>query len=270
MATETITAGEYRTIALEWRGATATLRLSRPDRLNAINTEMQDELRDALAHLKDEGRARSLVLTGEGRAFCSGADVKEWQESPMEGVDAVRRRVDRMADIPVAITQLPFPVIAGVNGVAAGIGFSLVLACDVVVASEGARFIQAFAQLGLIPDGGSTWFLPRLIGVHRAKELIFTMRPVDAAEGRDLGFVNTIVAPELLTETVAGLADQLASGPTLAYAAAKKLVNAAGDADLESATAGEGLHQALCFASDDAREGIVAFLEKRRPEFRGR
>ncbi|MHB8571845.1 MAG: enoyl-CoA hydratase/isomerase family protein [Candidatus Dormibacteria bacterium] len=257
-------------VQLEREGAVATVRLNRPEALNAINLPMQRELVAALDSLRGDESVRAVILTGAGRAFNAGADVRQMRETEFATTAQVRTVVQQYGLIISGITELEVPVIAAVGGVAAGIGFSLVMACDLVVAGRSARFIQAFAQLGLIPDGGSTWLLPRQIGMARAKELIFSMRPLEAPEARELGIVNQVVDDDQVEAVAQGLAAQLATGPTRAYGAAKRLVNQSARTDLATALDSEAALQAICFATDDAREGVSAFLEKRRPSFTGR
>jgi 2-(1,2-epoxy-1,2-dihydrophenyl)acetyl-CoA isomerase len=256
----------YETIRFEVADGVATITLSRPESLNALNAAMRREL---LAALKAAGRdetARAVVLTGEGRGFCSGADLR--------GGSAERefRRVVTTEYNPLikAIRDLPKPVIAAVNGVAAGAGVSLALACDLIWAAEEARFIQAFVKIGLVPDSGSTRTLVRALGRHRAAQLIFTGEPLSAKEAHAAGLVNAVVPQAELGEAVAEVAAGLAAGPTRAIGYAKRLINHAEDASLDASLAMEAGLQELAGRTDDHAEGVAAFGEKREPRFVGR
>jgi 2-(1,2-epoxy-1,2-dihydrophenyl)acetyl-CoA isomerase len=209
-----------------------------------------------------------IVLTGAGRAFCSGQDLGDAQSLGAVDFEAVLR--DEYVPMIRAITDAPVPVIAAVNGVAAGAGANLALACDLVIACERASFIQAFARIGLIPDAGGTSFLPRRVGLQRAMGAALLAEPVSARKAEDWGMIWEAVADDRFAEVVAARAAQLASGPTGAYAALKRALRGAFDQDLETQLALEAELQGACGASADFREGVAAFLEKRRPLFAGR
>lgn len=256
----------YETIRVKGADGVATITLSRPDSLNALNAAMRREL---LAALKAAGRdetVRAVVLTGEGRGFCSGADLR--------GGSAERefRRVVTTEYNPLirAVRDLPKPVIAAVNGVAAGAGVSLALACDLIWAAEEARFIQAFVKIGLVPDSGSTRTLVRALGRHRAAQLIFTGAPLSAADAHAAGLVNAVVPHAELSEAVAKVAAGLAAGPTRAIGYAKRLINHAEDVSLDASLTMEAGLQELAGRTDDHAEGVAAFGEKREPRFVGR
>lgn len=256
----------YDTILVEAADDVATITLNRPDSLNALNGAMRREL---LAAFKAAGRdeaIRAVVLTGAGRGFCSGADLRGGAE------ERAFRRVltDEYNPLIVAIRELPKPVIAAVNGVAAGAGVSLALACDLVYASEDARFIQAFIRIGLVADSGSTRTLVRSLGRHRAAALIFSGEPLGAAEARDAGLVNEIVPPDQLASTVQAAAAKLAAGPTRAIGLAKRAINHAEDALLAESLAMEASLQELAGRTEDHAEGAASFAEKREPRFVGR
>jgi 2-(1,2-epoxy-1,2-dihydrophenyl)acetyl-CoA isomerase len=256
----------YETILVDVADGVATITLNRPESLNALNATMRREL---LAAFKAAGRdeaIRAVVVTGAGRGFCSGADLRGGAE------ERAFRRVltGEYNPLIVAIRELPKPVIAAVNGVAAGAGVSLALACDLVYASEGARFIQAFVRIGLVPDSGSTRTLVRALGRHRAAALIFGGEPLEAAEARTAGLVNEVVPGEQLTATVRSAAAKLAAAPTRAIGLAKRAINHAEDALLSESLAMEASLQELAGRTEDHAEGAAAFGEKREPRFVGR
>jgi len=256
----------YETIRVEVASGVATITLNRPESLNALNATMRRELLAALKHVRRDDDVRAVVLTGEGRGFCSGADLR--------GGSAERefRRVVTTEYNPLiqAIRELPKPVIAAVNGVAAGAGVSLALACDLIWAAEEARFIQAFVKIGLVPDSGSTRTLVRALGRHRAAQLIFSGEPLSASEALGAGLVNAVVPQAELGEAVAAVAAGLAAGPTRAIGYAKRLINHAEDASLDASLAMEAGLQELAGRTDDHAEGVAAFGEKREPRFVGR
>jgi 2-(1,2-epoxy-1,2-dihydrophenyl)acetyl-CoA isomerase len=256
----------YETIRFEVANGVATITLNRPDSLNAMDAAMRRELLAALKAIRRDDEVRAVVLTGEGRGFCSGADLR--------GGSAERefRRVLTTEYNPLiqAIRELPKPVIAAVNGVAAGAGVSLALACDLVWAAEEARFIQAFAKIGLVPDSGSTRTLVRALGRHRAAQLIFTGEPLSAKDAQAAGLVNAVVPQTELSTEVAKVAAGLAAGPTRAIGHAKRLINHAEDAPLGASLAMEAGLQELAGRTEDHAEGVAAFGEKREPRFVGR
>lgn len=256
----------YDTILVEVAHGVATITLNRPDSLNALNAAMRREL---LAAVKGAGRddaVRAVVLTGAGRGFCSGADLRGG------ATERAFRRVltDEYNPLIVSIRELPKPVIAAVNGVAAGAGVSLALACDLVYASEDARFIQAFIRIGLVSDSGSTRTLVRALGRHRAAALIFGGEPLGAAEAEAAGLVNEVVPGDQLSATVQAAAAKLAAAPTRAIGLAKRAINHAEDAPLAESLAMEASLQELAGRTEDHAEGAAAFGEKRGPRFVGR
>lgn len=259
-------AATYETILVEVADGVAIITLNRPDSLNALNVAMRREL---LAAFKAAGRddaVRAVVLTGAGRGFCSGADLRGG------ATERAFRRVltDEYNPLIVAIRELPKPVIAAVNGVAAGAGVSLALACDLVHASEDARFILAFIRIGLVPDSGSTRALVRTLGRHRAAELIFSGEPLGAPEARAAGLINEVVPGDKLSATVQAAAAKLAAAPTRAIGLAKRAINHAEDALLAESLAMEASLQELAGRTEDHAEGATAFAEKREPRFVGR
>jgi 2-(1,2-epoxy-1,2-dihydrophenyl)acetyl-CoA isomerase len=256
----------YQAIRVDLADAVATITLNRPESLNSLNAPMRAEL---LAAVKAAGRdeaVRAVVITGEGRGFCSGADLR--------GGSAERdfRRVltDQYNPLITAIRELPKPVIAAVNGVAAGAGVSLALACDLVYAADDARFIQAFVRIGLVPDSGSTRTLVRALGRHRAARLIFSGEPLSSVEAQAAGLVAEVVPADQLAGVAHAAAARLAAAPTRAIALAKRAINHAEDALLAESLAMEAALQELAGRTEDHAEGVAAFGEKREPRFLGR
>jgi len=258
----------YEHIILEKKEGVATLTLNRPEKLNAINGKMIEELESAMAEIRKDKDVRALVITGAGRGFCSGADIGDMAQAgaPVE----TRYWVQMAHKIILALTDLEKPVIAKVNGVAVGIGCSLALSADIIIASENAQFSLIFSRIGLIPDGGSLFHLPRLVGPAKAKELIFTAKIVDAKEAERIGLINKAVPADKLDNEVNTLAKQLAEGPTVAFGIAKKIINKGLSMDLGSVLECEAFGQTIAGTTEDAREGVIAFLEKRKPEFKGK
>ncbi len=257
---------QYSTIRSEQADGVATITLDRPESLNALNATMRRELRAALKAAARDEAVRAVIITGAGRGFCSGADLR--------GGDTERdfRRVltDEYHPLVMAIRDLPKPVIAAVNGVAAGAGVSLALACDLVYAAEEARFIQAFVRIGLVPDSGSTRVLVRALGRHRAAQLIFSGEPLSATEAHAAGLVNVVVPAAELAAAAQEAAARLATAPTTAIGYAKRAINHAEDALLSESLAMEAALQELAGRTDDHAEGVAAFGEKREPRFIGR
>jgi len=254
------------TIRVEVADGVATLVLNRPDSLNALNSTMRRELLAAIKAMARDESVRAVVITGEGRGFCSGADLRGGS-----GEREFRRVLTNEYNPLVrAIRDLPKPVIAAVNGVAAGAGVSLALACDIVYAAEEARFIQAFVKIGLVPDSGSTRTLVRALGRHRAAQLVFSGEPLSASEAQAVGLVNEVAPAAELADLVRQRASALAAAPTKAIAFAKRLVNGAEDATLDESMAFEAALQELAGRTEDHAEGIAAFGEKREPRFVGR
>ncbi len=257
---------QYETIRTEVRDGILTITLDRPDSLNALNGTMRRELLTAFKAAGRDDAVRAVVLTGAGRGFCSGADLRGGAS------EREFRRVITTEYNPLilAIRSLPKPVIAAVNGVAAGAGVSLALACDLVYAAEGARFVLAFVRIGLVPDSGVTRTLVRALGRHRAAGLIFSGEPISAGEAQQAGLVNAVVAPDRLAAHVADVAAKLAAGPTRAIGYAKRLINGAEEDGLEGSLAVEAAFQELAGRTQDHAEGVAAFTEKRDPRFTGR
>ena len=245
----------------------ATVTLDRPDKLNALTEEMYDALIAGFAELAADDGVRAVVLTGAGRAFCAGSDVAGMVNRDLA---AGRQRMHKRARLAMAVAGLEKPVIAAVRGAAVGIGFSLAMACDLIVASETARFVQAFKNLGLVPDGGSVFFLTRLVGVARAKELVFTARPLGAAEAHEWGIVSRVVPDAELEGATGALAAELAGSATFALGLAKKMFQSMSVPSLEMLLETENLAANAAKLTEDHAEGLAAFREKRKPQFRGR
>jgi 2-(1,2-epoxy-1,2-dihydrophenyl)acetyl-CoA isomerase len=256
----------YETIVFE-QGPVARVTLNRPDRLNSFTAVMHDELRDALANLAD---ARVVVLTGAGRGFCAGQDLNDRAVAPGEAVDLGQTVETCWNPLIRTLTSLPQPVIARVNGVAAGAGANIAIACDIVVAARSAKFIQSFSAIGLIPDSGGTWHLPRLVGQARALGLALTGEPLAADKAAEWGLIWKAVEDEALDAEVDAVAGRLASLPPLGLAAIKEMIRSSWQYSLDEELERQaGAMRRLGF-TEDYREGVAAFLEKRTPNFTGR
>ena len=252
-------------VTVEVEGGICRITLNRPEVMNALNRPLRAALTAALLAGHS---ARVIVLTGAGRGFCSGQDLGDATGLDAAGFEATLN--DEYVPMIRAIVDAPVPVIAAVNGVAAGAGANLALACDLVIAAESAVFIQAFARIGLIPDAGGTSFLPRRVGVQRAMGAALLAEPVPAARAADWGMFWEAVPDDQFALVVAARAAHLAKGPTGAYAALKQALRGAFDQPLEAQLAVEARLQGVCGASGDFREGVAAFQEKRAPRFTGR
>lgn len=256
----------FETIRYDVADAIATITLDRPESLNALNAEMRRELLEAVKTVRRDEAVRAVIVTGAGRGFCSGADLRGGS-----GEREFRRvLVAEYNPLISALRDLPKPVVAAVNGVAAGAGVSLALAADLIVAAGEARFILAFGRIGLVPDSGATRTLVRALGRHRAAGLIFTGDPLSAEDAAAAGLVATVVPADQLAGAARELATRLALGPTRAIGYAKRIINAAEDATLAESLALEAALQELAGRSEDHAEGVAAFGEKREPRFLGR
>ena len=266
----------YETLLYEVDQGVATITLNRPAVLNAISQQMIEELQATLDTVKDDASVRAVVVTGAGRGFCSGADLKGRERvKPSEaaadastaGGERLRRTLNPLI---LAIRTIEKPFIAAVNGVAAGAGCNLALACDIVLASDEARFGNVFTRIGLIPDCGGHFFLPRLVGFHKAAELMFTGDIIDAHEAERLGLINRVVAHADLGKQARELAERLARGPTRAIGLCKRTMNVGITADLAAVLDAEAEGQGLARQTEDHWEGVQAFLEKRPAHFTGK
>ncbi|MBI4233866.1 MAG: enoyl-CoA hydratase/isomerase family protein [Chloroflexi bacterium] len=262
-------------VLLDVQDGVATITLNRPQSYNSISDAMMDTLAQALGECQRDA-VRAVVLAGAGRGFCSGADLREFTQALRErGAREFAEYLGETAGnlhrrVILPIRRLLKPVLAAVNGVAAGAGFSLALACDLRVASQDARFVLAYSNIGASPDGGSSFALPRLVGQARAMELYLLNETLDAARARELGLVALVVPQAELAARSAELARRLASGPTLAYGRAKALFDRSWTATLETQLELEANAIAACAVTADFAEGILAFSEKRTPVFKGR
>ncbi|WP_294243383.1 enoyl-CoA hydratase-related protein [uncultured Sphingomonas sp.] len=248
----------------ERRGDVLVLTLNHPDRLNAAPPALFDAIREAL---DQRGDARAVLIAGEGRAFCSGADISGGDVGP----DTVHRAlIDHYNPTMLAMADLPIPVVSAVRGAAAGIGCSLALAADFCVASESAYFLHAFVNIGLIPDGGASWMLPRLIGRARAAEMMLLGERVSATRALDWGMIHKVVADDRLDAEAFALAERLAAGPSVALGLMRRALHAGFDSYYATALAREAEDQRSARATQDGEEGGRAFFEKRPPRFQGR
>src|SRR5688500_11824171 len=257
----------YETIEFSVAGGIARLTLNRPDRLNSFTVQVHEEVADALGKLDD---ARVLVLSGAGRGFCAGQDLNDRAVAPGEAVDLGESVEQRYNPLIRKLVTLPMPVIARVNGVAAGAGANIALACDIVIAAKSARFIQSFAAIGLIPDSGGTWVLPRLVGQARALGLALTGEPLPAEKAAEWGLIWKAVEDDKLDSEVDALATRFATGPTRGLARIKAMLRESWDQSLESELNRQRDAMRELGYSDDYREGVAAFMEKRKPSFTGR
>ncbi|MFF8936573.1 enoyl-CoA hydratase/isomerase family protein [Streptomyces paradoxus] len=252
-------------------GHVLSLTLNRPEALNALTPDQRDEIVRLLSEASATPAIRAVVITGTGRGFCAGADLRgagtAGERLPGDVARTLRTGAQRLI---AAVLDCEKPVIAAVNGTAAGLGAHLAFACDLVLAAESARFIEVFVRRGLVPDGGGAYLLPRLVGPRRAKELMFFGDALSAPDAERLGLVNRVVRDEELEKTAHAWAERLASGPTRALAMTKQLVNASLDTDRAAAFAAEAAAQEINMTTADAREGVRSFVERRSAEFEGR
>ncbi|MGH6653652.1 MAG: enoyl-CoA hydratase-related protein [Actinocrinis sp.] len=250
--------------------AVATITLNRPDAMNALDVPTKVALLGALRKASDDASVRAVVLTGTGRAFCVGQDLREHAEKLMSGEPPLSTVREHYNPITLAIAQMPKPMIAALNGVAAGAGAAFAFACDLRIAADTAAFTLAFSQVGLSADSGASWTLPRLVGTAKAIELLFNPQKIGVREASRLGLVNEIVPAGQLAENVAALAARLAAGPTASYAALKASVHFGAAHTLAETLRFEDEMQTACGATADHREAVDAFLAKREPDFTGR
>jgi enoyl-CoA hydratase/carnithine racemase len=261
----------FEAIKYDVADGVARITLNRPERLNALSQVMRKEIFQAVTQSDERDDVRVIVVTGEGRGFCSGGDVKAMNEANTAGTSSAL--IDKVAPsrdkAVLAMRNSPKPLIAAVNGPAAGAGMNIALACDIRIASTDAKFAQSFAKRGLHPDWGGTYFLPRVVGMAKACEMIFTGKVISAQEALDLGIVSELVTPDALMDTVGELANAIAAGPPIAIRLAKRAMYRSMDTSLREALEFETYAQNICRDTDDAKEGIKAFVEKRAPKFTG-
>jgi 2-(1,2-epoxy-1,2-dihydrophenyl)acetyl-CoA isomerase len=246
----------------------ATVSFNRPEVYNALNDRITYELQDALKAIAKDDEVRVVVLTGVGKAFCSGQDLKDSSKQGKRSfMDSLHKRYN---PIVAAMRSLPKPIVCRLNGVAAGAGCSLALACDVIVASEEATLVEVFVNIGLVPDSGSAYFLPKLVGMAKAFELCSMGQRIKAQEALHLGLVNKVVAPAELDDAVKQYSDYFAFAPTKAIGLIKKMLNKSTTASLDEMLEYEAYCQEIAGATHDHKEGVQAFLEKRKPAFLGK
>ena len=262
---------EFEHVLVEVEDGVGTITLNRPDKLNSFAGKMRQEVADAVRTMAEHDDVRVLGITGAGRAFCAGADIGYMKDlTERRDTEAFRALVEAGRDVVTTVRNTAKPVIASVNGPAAGGGANLALSCDIRIASERASIGQTFNKIGLHPDWGGTYFLPRLVGPAKALELIMTGEMLDARKAERLGIFNRVVPAEDLAEATTTLARQLAAKPPMAMALAKQAIYRSDGQTLDAMLDVELDHQLRCFDSEDATEGLNAFLEKRQPMFRGR
>ena len=257
----------YETILYEVSGSVATITFNRPEAMNATNDQFYREMQGLLRDIAEDDAVGSVILTGAGRGFCAGADLKAMNpDMPL----LARRRRHRwiLADILRPLVNLEKPVIAAVNGAAVGAGFNIALAADIIIASEAAVFSQIFVRMGLVPDLGGLHLLTRVVGLNKAKELCFTAKKINAAEALALGIANHVVPADRLMDEARKLANEIAAGPPTALGMIKTLLNKSSNATLEQMLEYESYAQTLAYTTPEHREGVAAFREKRAPNFR--
>ena len=250
-------------------GGSTTIALNRPQALNALDLVMRRELASVLDEVEADEAARVMILTGAGGNFCAGGDVKTMRARRHTAAEG-RARVESLNRMVLRLVDFPKPTIAMVDGYAVGAGSTLALCCDLIVASDRARFGELFWKIGLVPDGGGTWLLSRVVGLARAKELIFTADVIDATEAARIGLVNRVVPATELMATTRALAEKIAAGPPAVLKMAKHMVNRAATSDLAAALDLEAFSQGIAISSEDHQEGLAAFFEKRPAKFTGR
>ncbi|MGV8080359.1 MAG: enoyl-CoA hydratase/isomerase family protein [Syntrophales bacterium] len=255
-------------VLIEKRENVSIIKLNLPQKLNALEKKLRTDLKSALIQFHNDDAAHAAILTGQGKAFCAGGSLEEIKDG-INTVNGVNLMMD-YGEIITMMTKTEKPIIAAVNGLAVGAGLSLALACDIVISSSSAVFASVFSKVGLVPDMGALYFLPRVVGMHRAKELIFTSRMIKAEEAMQMGIVNQVVSPEELGAYAFDLAKKIADGPTAVYGFGKKILSRSLESNLQDILQYETYAQSICFQSQDHREGVQAFYEKRTPVFTGK
>jgi 2-(1,2-epoxy-1,2-dihydrophenyl)acetyl-CoA isomerase len=258
------------TVIVERRGSVAHLILNRPARLNALNDEMIAELARATREFAADDGIRAVVLRGNGAAFLAGGDVSQFHEKGDRLAGEFFQNAQRFHESIHALRNMPKPVLACVHGAVAGAGVSVMIASDLAIAADNAQFTLAYAKIGTSPDGGSTWFLPRIVGMRKALEIALLPDAFDAGTALALGLVNWVVPAAELEERTTALAERLANGPTAAYARTKKLMNSTWEQPMAAQLDDELRAFAACAAGPDFKEGVAAFVEKRKPRFTGK
>jgi 2-(1,2-epoxy-1,2-dihydrophenyl)acetyl-CoA isomerase len=261
----------YETIEFEITDGVAVLTLNRPDRMNSFNTEMHAEVRDALKQVKQDSSVRCLLITGNGRGFCAGQDLSDRNVDPNAEMPNLGESIEKNYNPLIRTLQgLGMPVICAVNGVAAGAGANIAFACDIVLAARSASFIQAFCKIGLVPDSGGTWTLPRLVGHARAMALSMLGDKISAEQAQSWGMIWQVVDDERLKDEALSLAKRLATQPTKGLALIKRAIQSSWSNSFDEQLDLERDLQTLAGRTEDYREGVKAFMEKRPPEFKGK
>lgn len=261
----------YENIEFEITDGVAVLTLNRPDSLNSFNTDMHAEMRDALKQVKTNAEVRCLLITGNGRGFCAGQDLSDRNVDPGAEMPNLGESIEKNYNPMIrTISGLEMPVICAVNGVAAGAGANIALACDIVLASKAASFIQAFCKIGLVPDSGGTWTLPRAVGFPRAMALSMLGDKLSAEQAEQWGMIWKTYEPEELKDAALAMAKQLATQPTKGLALIKRAIQASANNSFDEQLDLERDLQTLAGRTEDYREGVAAFMNKRQPEFQGK
>lgn len=262
---------EFKAIQVQIENDVACITMNRAEQRNAVNAEMRDELIAVFTDARTNPEIRALVLTGAGKGFCTGADLSgpraQGPTGPGAGREVMKGSSQRLIR---SLWELEKPVVAAVNGVAAGLGSHLAFASDFVIAAAEARFIEVFVRRGIAVDAAGAFLLPRLVGLQKAKQMVFFGDDMSAEEGERWGLVSKVVAPDQLAATAREWAERLAKGPTFAIGMSKRLLNRSLESSLETALEEEAMAQMLVTQSEDTREGMMAFMERRQPQFRGR
>ncbi len=260
----------YEKILLAKADGLATITLNAPERLNAVSRKMIAEIKTCWEELATDNSVRAVLLTGAGRGFCAGADLADPDRAASATADSGAALEKYFNPVIRLMRTIPKPIVSAVNGVAAGVGMSFALASDIAIAGKSASFLQAFARIGLLPDGGSTWFLPRLVGDQRARALAMLAPQISAEKARDWGLIWDVVDDAALMSTAIELTRKLADGPTLSLARMKAALNQSSANDLSAQLDVERDFQRELGRSEDFREGVAAFLAKRKAEFKGK
>lgn len=262
---------DFQHLLVQQDGGVLTITMNRPEVLNAFNDVMLEELIEAVENAERDETVRCVVLTGAGRAFGSGQDLRSLSAGHSSGaIGRVSQHLQKYHRLVMGIRNMPKPVVAAVRGHAAGISCNIALACDMRIASEDARFVEAFARIALVPDGGGGYFLPKLVGVGKAMEIAMLADEVTGAEAERIGLANRCVPAAEFDAAVSAFAQRLANGPTRTYALIKQQIYASAESDLSRALQLEGELQDAAFETEDHRNAVAAFLQKRKPEYKGR
>lgn len=262
---------DFKAILFKIENEVAWVTLNRPEQRNAVNADMRDELIHVLTDARLNPDIRALVLTGAGKGFCTGADLSRPRREGPSGPGVTREVMKSSSQRLIrALWDLEKPVVAAVNGVAAGLGSHLAFASDFVIAAEGVRFIEVFVRRGIAVDAGGAYLLPRLVGLQKAKEMIYFGEDLAAEEAQRVGLVSKVVPADQLEAAAREWAEKLAQGPTLAIGMSKRLLNRALESDIDTALEEEALAQTIVTQSEDTKEGMMAFMERRSPQFKGR